>query len=216
MNKLKKKVLGILGAIAVAVMTLVAYAIPTNAAEDITSITHEIIVSVYDKYPEINIKSIENDEVYLEDILNLEYDYINAKRIEFELINSEGTVIESWVDDLGYFDPTTVPTGTLNHELDFTFAGFDEYTLHFIAYGGADTLTYEDSYTIKHYAVQVVYIGDNADNDPVFDIYYRKEADQVEFDIFDQSGRPLFDPAFIYPSALPDSRYYLIDPTGAF
>lgn len=215
--KLKKKILGILSLIVVIAITVIANSIPNPAsAEELTQITHEIVVSVYDKFPEITIEGIKDNDVYLEDELLLEYKYSNASRIEFEIINSDGTVVESWVEDYGYFDPTTVPTGTGDHLIDFSDYGFGEYTIHLKAYGGADTLTYEDSFTIKHYAVQVVYIGDNASGEPVFDIYYRKEADQVEFDIYNEAGRPLFDPSFIYPSIVPDSRYYLIDPTGAF
>lgn len=215
MKRLKKRILGLLGLIAVIIMTAVAYSMPTNAAEDLTTIVQEITVSVYDKYPTIEITSFNDGDIYLEDILNVEYNYSNASRVEFELKRTDGTIIDSWTDDLGHFEPGTVPTGTVNHDLDLASHGYGEYILSLKAVGGSEYLTFEDSMLIKFYAIQVIYIGDTANGEPVFDIYYRKEADKVAFDIYTEAGVPLFDPILTYPSAT-DKRYYLIDPTGAF
>ncbi|MBQ6570927.1 hypothetical protein IJI02_01100 [Candidatus Saccharibacteria bacterium] len=221
MRRLKKQLLGLFGIIVVCAMTLVAYSIPSPGAGAVSSVTENLVVSVYDKNPSVKITSPNADDIILSsEPLTIEYEYSCASRIEFVLQRKdpetgEWVDYELWTDDFGHLDIEDLETHTGSHTLQhFDELAYGEYILSYKAFGGTDTLVFEDSIEFAHYAVRVVYIGTNENNEPVFDIYYNTDAFQIDFQIYDENGDPMFDPNLIYPGD--DSRYIQIEPEGDF
>ena len=97
MQKTRKKLVGLVCLALVALMTIVAYFMPTPASATGDSHTDVIRVTVYDQYPSVVITSPETDSIGVSEELEVKFSYENANHVEFVLsyakVDDEGNPI---------------------------------------------------------------------------------------------------------------------------
>lgn len=202
MKKLKKQVLGIMCLAAVAIMTMIAYLVPSPkviAADETTSITETITVRVVDKYAEIDIKTADDGEVFTDKAINIEYDYGATKEIVFELRNEDGELVGSWTKT----PASDEEYGHAAFEIDFPSYG--DYVLSWRAEGSVPAFSCEDSISISYYPVKVTFVEYDEDGQPIFDIEYTNESALKDLQVYDSNGNNIFNPSIKIPST--DSNY---------
>ena len=200
--KLKKKICGTVCLGLVALMTLCAHAVPdqkASATSGVTSVTDTITVTVYDKYASVIINNPLQDDIITDPYVDIDYDYSSTRAIHFELTH-DGVVVDEWTDDgLDYMVP-----GHKQHRSNLD--DFGDYVLTWEAAGAAPGLESEGSMSFKRYATKVVFVGFTDNNEPIFDITYLNDVKQLDIQIYDDAGNPLFQPVINYPSST-DTRY---------
>lgn len=184
MKKTKKRLLGFLGLAVIVVAGLVAYRTVNYDAEAVSSITDEIIVKVYDKYPHVKITDPANEAILVGAPHTITYEWENSQYADFTL-SYNGTVITTWHEDYGHFEPGEHPTGSGSHDISLNEYG--KYILSVSAVGEAGPV-FTDSIAIYRLSTSVSYIGANDDNDPRFNIQYEPEIKKLEVQIFSEDG----------------------------
>ena len=200
MKKPNKPLLGFFGLIFVAIMTIVAFLIPTNdaAATDSTAMTDTLKVVVYDQYPGIVINAPTSDSVTNSD-LKVSVFYENIDYIDFiaSYIDEEGNTIEI---PLKRFTPTdldpiySIASGSEVISIDLSELNipYHNYTLTTV---GHSPIGYDED------AIEITYVpavsSENAETDdngdPVITVDYDKGTEKLEIMAYDDNGNPLFD-----------------------
>ncbi|MBQ2660397.1 hypothetical protein IJF86_03215 [Candidatus Saccharibacteria bacterium] len=211
MKKTKKKILGFLGLVAVVVMTVIAYSIPSPGVGAVSSFTDTIIVHVYDRYPKITITNPTNEEILVGADHIASYDWENSTSADF-ILTFDGTTVTSWHDDYGSFEPGSHPVGSGNHAI--TLNEYGRYILSSTAVGPIGS--FEDSVIIYRLATSVSYIDATTDNDPNFEIDYDDQVAMLEIQVFDENGNPIFAEPILVPAQPGGVINYTIDmPDGS-
>ena len=102
MKKAKKQCLGFFGLSLVVAMTMVAASLPTPGASATSStITDTITVRVVGSVPDINIRGITNDAIYVTPERNFSVDYENVETmvVSLEYTDLEGNVTTTVLDE---------------------------------------------------------------------------------------------------------------------
>lgn len=208
MQKSKKKLLGLLGLALVALMTTIAYLLPSNGAyaETSDSVTETIRVTVYDRFPAIKIDDPATDYVTTSPELTVTFTYENSQYVDFKLSYEEE-------DEEGHIHVIEVPLPRFNpdpSELDPTFdfdsgteqitVNLDDYNLgygRYILTASADSPIGKpaDDY-IEFYRVPAALEQTGTaetTNDPIIDVDYDDGVARIEIMPVDKNGNPLFD-----------------------
>lgn len=102
MKKAKKQCLGFFGLSLVVAMTMIAASLPTPGASATSStITDTITVRVVGSVPDINIRGITNDAIYVTPERNFSVDYENVETmvVSLEYTDLEGNVTTTVLDE---------------------------------------------------------------------------------------------------------------------
>lgn len=193
MNRKKKKILGILGLLMVAGLTMSALAIQNTDVGAVSSIAEKIVVRVFDSLPNINIKDPNNEQVVVGETHTVEYDWQNSIYADFTL-SKDGEVIATWHEDYGEFTPGEHPYGTGSHEI--ILSEYGEYIVTAISTGSNST-THADSITIYRLTTDIEKNRENEDRDPIFDITFDEKVDILEIYVYDENGEKIFDDPII-------------------
>ncbi|MBQ6396348.1 hypothetical protein IJH89_02050, partial [Candidatus Saccharibacteria bacterium] len=210
--KQRKKLLGLFGLALVALMTVVAYFLPTDAAAESTSHTDVIRVTVYDQYPSVELTKPLSEETLTSPSVTVGFNYENANHVNFQLTyetvdETTGEVVTKTIN-LPKFDPAN---------LDPTFeyaSGSDEITIDLTALtdeqGNPLDLTYgrfvltavsesaigrgEDAVEFYYVPAKATEVGtEDSTNDPIVNVEYDEGVAKVELMIYDKNGNPLLD-----------------------
>lgn len=219
MQKTRKKLVGLVCLALVALMTIVAYFMPTPASATGDSHTDVIRVTVYDQYPSVVITSPETDSIGVSEELEVKFSYENANHVEFVLsyakVDDEGNPI---LDEEGnpVYEEITLPQFD-PEELDETFfydsgdgtvtfrLGDYLSTTHADMFGnnyGNFVLTAravsaigydEDSIEFNYSPTTVTQTGSaDGTQDPIVEVDYDNGVAKVELMVVDANGNELF------------------------
>ena len=210
MKKPNKPLLGFLGLIVVAIMTIVAYFIPTNeaAATDSTVMSDSIKVVVYDQFPGIVINSPADDSVTNSN-LTVDVFYENIDYIDFiaSYVGEDGNTVEI---PLKRFTPTdldpefNIASGdeTITIDLSEIDLPYNTYTLTTVGHSpiGYD----EDAIEITYVPVVPSEDAETDDNgDPVIIVDYDKGTEKLEIMAYDEDGNPIFSEPVVFENPYP-------------
>ena len=210
MKKPNKPLLGFLGLIVVAIMTIVAYFIPTNeaAATDSTVMSDSIKVVVYDQFPGIVINSPADDSVTNSN-LTVDVFYENIDYIDFiaSYVDEDGNTVEI---PLKRFTPTdldpefNIASGdeTITIDLSEIDLPYNTYTLTTVGHSpiGYD----EDAIEITYVPVVPSEDAETDDNgDPVIIVDYDKGTEKLEIMAYDEDGNPIFSEPVVFENPYP-------------
>lgn len=205
MKKTKKKLIGAIGLVIVAIMVVAASFVPSPNAEAAetdpatSSVTTTIQVIVHDKYPAAHITSPRDGSTVTEGMLPINVDYENIENLKFYLdyIDEFGDPIHvevaSFVPDLEDLDPvlhiasgnTTIGPIDLN-----MYNGYGDYTLTVEARGSA--AYYEDIISFRYSTLSLTEVGKAENNDPIVNLEYNAEAYKTKIQVYDAAGNALF------------------------
>lgn len=200
MKKTKKRVLGLLGLVLVAVTTIFAAFLPgpEASAEATSSITDEIVVRVVGSQPDIlNIKP-ENGSIFVQPKQNLSFDYENVEYLkitiyytdkdgvthEIEFLKKDRDDPESFVDYIAgkYSQPLDL------FDENFGF-GYGEYRVHIEGIGFNNVTDYEDI-TFSFYPVYGT-VEDTDDDLTYLHLHYdttNPDIKTIGIKIYDEDG----------------------------
>ncbi len=164
MKKTPKKVLGILGLFAVALMTIFAATLPTTGASAVSTVTDTIVVTVRSGSPWVEIDGPTNDAAVAHPNQTIKYEYGKLTKV---------TALLTYTDDEGTSHTVTLAEIDLSEEtgdgeipLDLSSYGYGDYTIKLIG-DGDDGSPYEDSIAISYYPVVIT-----AEQDPTTEKVY--------------------------------------------
>jgi len=210
MKKLNKPLLGFVGLIFVAIMTIVAFLIPTKgaAATDSTVMSDSIKVVVYDQFPGIVINSPADDSVTNSN-LTVDVFYENIDYIDFiaSYVDEDGNTVEI---PLKRFTPTdldpvyNIASGdeTITIDLSELDIPYNTYTLTTVGHSpiGYD----EDAIEISYVPAVPSENTETDDNgDPVIFVDYDKGTEKLEIMVYDEDGNPVFSEPVVFDNPYP-------------
>lgn len=101
MKKARKQCLGFFGLTLVAAMTIVAAHIPTPGASATSTAVDTITVRVISGAPDVNIRGVENDEVYTRPLsgFSVDYEHIKNMTVTVDYTDAEGNTTTEAVDN---------------------------------------------------------------------------------------------------------------------
>ena len=231
MTKQNKRLFGAIGLIVVAIMTIVAYFIPTNQAAAISEQGDRIRVVVYNQYPSISFSGLSSTGAISNPSAEMSFLYENIDYVDFSLTytDEDGNDV---VIVLPRFTPTELDpefgyaSGEETLTIDLTQFGlsYGQYTLAANAHSpiGYD----EDSLEFSYVPAAVTDTNKTDENgDPIITIEYEEGTARLEIMAYDDDGNAVFtdpividiDPPYSAGSVtvtLPFSSYGL--PTGDY
>lgn len=198
MKKTKKRVLGLLGLVLVAIITILAAFLPgpeVSAEGGATIVTDTISVRVVGSQPDIlNIKP-ENGSVFIYPDQNLSFDYENVEYITITIYYTDKDDTTHEIDLLTIDDPESFVdyiAGTYSTPLDL-FAddyGYGEYKVHIEGIGFDGVKDLEDI-TFSLYPVTGEVSEDESDGLVYLDLHYDTENEDIVtigINIYDENG----------------------------
>lgn len=194
MKKTKRKILGIVAILIIAIAGFCAYKAVDNQADAVASLTDQIIVKVYDQFPSIQILSPQHQEIVIGAPHTMKYHWENTTRVDFTL-SYKGEIVMTWGKDYPYFEPGENPNGDDFH--DIYLNDYGEYTLSIKAYGTVAGRDFTDSITIYRLSTNITYVDSDEQSNPNFTIGYEDQIKRVEVQIFDAEGKKVGDPVLL-------------------
>jgi len=225
-KKLNKPLLGFISLIAVIIMTVIAYYIPSEdvAATEGSPMTDTLKVVVYDQYPSVSIEAPSNGDSQANSVLAIDVFYENIDYIDFKLTYSDedGNPIEislprfipSDLDDVYSIasgdDTVEIDLGALNIR-------YQNYTLSASAHSpiGYDEDSVEFSY-IPGKAIQSTETEENGD--PILYIEHDKGVEKLEIMVYDKDGKPIMNEPLVIniPSPYNAGKEKVVLPLGRY
>ena len=204
MSKQNKRLFGAIGLILVAIMTIVAYFIPTNQAAAISEQGDRIRVVVYNQYPSISFSGLSSSGTISNPSAEISFLYENIDYVDFSLTytDEDGNDV---VIALPRFTPEELDpefgyaSGEETLTIDLTQYGlsYGEYTLAAQAHSpiGYD----EDSLEFSYVPATVTDTDKKDENgDPIITIEYEEGTARLEIMAYDEDGNAVFtDPIVI-------------------
>lgn len=190
----RKNILGILGLIAVAIITAIASTMPApgaNAADNLAASTTIVVNVVNDRVPTASITNPSDGDIVTNNNINVNFDFTNSDAAVL-------TVKNNTTGDTGEI-PVTLETdsGSASVPVDLDeYGSFGNFT--FTVKTTADDYFAEDSVNIDYVVLDVEDAGKAENDDPIIDIVkYSDKIDILLIQAYKQSdGEPLFDPEF--------------------
>lgn len=188
----RKNILGILGLIAVAIITAIASTMPApgaNAADNLAASTTIVVNVVNDRVPTASITNPSDGDIVTNNNINVNFDFTNSDAAVL-------TVKNNTTGDTGEI-PVTLETdsGSASVPVDLDeYGSFGNFT--FTVKTTADDYFAEDSVNIDYVVLDVEDAGKAENDDPIIDIVkYSDKIDILLIQAYKQSdGEPLFDP----------------------
>ncbi len=190
MQKTKKHFLGMVGLALVALLTIVAYGIPSPEA---SATEGNVDVQVMVGEPNMNnrINTPRDGDVVVKPELEISSSYSQVTKIEYFLTynNADGQEVRVPV---GSFAPTEDSgTNTFAVNLD-GYGGFNNYRLTSVAYGNNGAQR-EDTVAFAYRAINVYYNGQNDTNkDPQLKAEVNEKVDKIQVQVYDKDNNPVF------------------------
>lgn len=189
MRKTKKQLLGFAGLIGVAVITAVAYCLPTPSASAETSAGVTINATVRESHASIKIETPSNNSVFVNPVIPVETNFTETEKIEYYLTYTPDGGSTSAPQLVETYIPTE-QSGTHNFNLSLT-NGFGNYVLT-AKITGVGGVSFEDSASFHYLAGIVNYIGSDEKGNPMFDVIMSPEAKSFRVQATDEDGTPIF------------------------
>lgn len=217
MQKTKKHFLGMVGLALVALLTLVAYGLPSPEASAADEGNVDVQVVVGEPNMNNRINAPRDGDIVVKPDLEISSSYSQASKIEYFLTYSNADGQEVRVP-VGSFTPTEnsgVNTFTVN--LD-GYGGFNNYRLTSVAYGNNGAQR-EDTVAFAYRAINVYYNGLNDNEDPQLKAEVNEKVDKIQVQVYDKDNNPVFvdengveHPIIVDKSAIdPETGELLID-----
>ena len=217
MQKTKKHFLGMVGLALVALLTLVAYGLPSPEASAAEEGNVDVQVVVGEPNMNNRINAPRDGDIVVKPDLEISSSYSQASKIEYFLTYSNADGQEVRVP-VGSFTPTEnsgVNTFTVN--LD-GYGGFNNYRLTSVAYGNNGAQR-EDTVAFAYRAINVYYNGLNDNEDPQLKAEVNEKVDKIQIQVYDKDNNPVFvdengveHPIIVDKSAIdPETGEVLID-----
>lgn len=217
MQKTKKHFLGMVGLALVALLTLVAYGLPSPEASAAEEGNVDVQVVVGEPNMNNRINAPRDGDIVVKPDLEISSSYSQASKIEYFLTYSNADGQEVRVP-VGSFTPTEnsgVNTFTVN--LD-GYGGFNNYRLTSVAYGNNGAQR-EDTVAFAYRAINVYYNGLNDNEDPQLKAEVNEKVDKIQIQVYDKDNNPVFvdkngveHPIIVDKSAIdPETGELLID-----
>ena len=208
MNKNKKRILGLLGLVLVAAMTIVAIFLPSSeaSATDNYSSTDTINVRVVGDSIDVSIKEPKNGSVFVTPEQTLSFDYENAKTIHANILNKDNGQTHSLVDE----DVAYIP-GSKQIDLNLLDEGYG-YGEYLITVRAEDYNDVYDEESVTFSFLPVTGSIEESENDGLFYLNLDYDTDgsnigAIEINIYDKEGNKI-NPSPINVS-LPSTRVEL-------
>lgn len=199
MKKTKKRILGLLGLILVAIITIFAAFLPGSetSAVGATSVTDTITVRVVGSVPDINITSPSNNSVFIVPDLNFSFNYENVGDVlvKVKYTDKDGILYDY---TLAEFDANYDP-GTYSEDLKTLLEeqfGYGKYVISakgigFIEGEDGQHIYDEDLVEFWFYPVVGEAAEDNNDGLVYLDLTYDKENENIKtigINVYDEGG----------------------------
>ncbi|MBR2641103.1 hypothetical protein IKD49_01425 [Candidatus Saccharibacteria bacterium] len=139
MKKTQKRILGFFGLMTVAVMTVVAVAIPNPGVSAVSGVTDTVVIRVVGDSPNVNIGGIEPGTVTINPQKDLTIAYENVGKVRIRLVYKDTAGVEhefNFPEQVVDYGAGSLP---FNINLSDPQYGYGEYTLTVIGEGAAGT-----------------------------------------------------------------------------
>ncbi len=217
MQKTKKHFLGMVGLALVALLTLVAYGLPSPEASAAEEGNVDVQVVVGEPNMNNRINAPRDGDIVVKPDLEISSSYSQASKIEYFLTYSNADGQEVRVP-VGSFTPTeNSGVNTFAVNLD-GYGGFNNYRLTSVAYGNNGAQR-EDTVAFAYRAINVYYNGLNDNEDPQLKAEVNEKVDKIQIQVYDKDNNPVFvdengveHPIIVDKSAIdPETGELLID-----
>lgn len=190
MAKAKKRTIGFIGLIIVAIFTIFAAFIPNPAATATTTsnVNDSINVRVTSNSPNINITSPTNDTVFTTPHQTIEYDYDHIATAGYTLVYTDESGTTTTFD-LGTITPSTTPSGSESFNLDLSVYGYGDFVFK-VKGSNASGVSDEDAVAFSYYPVTGTAKQDNNGNVEI-NLNYNEnnpEIDHVKINVYNSNG----------------------------
>lgn len=202
MKRKHKKVVGFLGLIAVAAMTVVAALLPTPNTQATTAVTDTITVRVVDNTPEIIMISPVEGSEFTYPNQEISFDYSDSNTVTATLYYTDNAG-EEYTYVLTGLNPDFYP-GSETLDTDLAFYGYGDFTLT-VKGEGLDGV-YDEQVTHFSYIPVKTTATEDQNHDVKVDLDYNPENTDVQkivIEVRDENGNPIegLDPTTVYPPA---------------
>ena len=190
MKKIPKKILGLLGLILVAVMTIVAVALPGTEVLATSSVTDTIVVRVVGEVPNVAITGPEDKSVFVSPKRTISYDYENVKNVKItvDYIDGEGKLHAYVIEDFAPSD--NFGSGTVKLDLSDDRFGYGEYVVRIFG-EGKEGEPVENAISFSYYPFTAEIEDNEETGNPKVVLDYDDENDDIEkfeINIYDKDG----------------------------
>ncbi len=191
MKRKHKKVVGFLGLVVVAVMTIVAALMPTPNTQATASVTDTITVRVVDNTPEINMVSPGEGDEFTSPNQKISFDYEDSETVVASLYYTDnaGTEYTYIIKDLN----PDFEAGTETFDTDLAFYGYGDFTL--TVRGNGLNEVYDEKIThFSYLPVRATASEDETTHDVKVDLEYNSEnpdVQRIEIKVKDENGNPI-------------------------
>lgn len=204
MLKARKKILGIIGLLLVALMTAFAYFLPSESAYAEGAGTDTVQVIVYDSTAAVDITAPASETITTSSTITTTFVYENVSYIELWLDyededgNPQSVQISTYNPAEGPIDPMSFYTGSGSSTFnlaDHTLT-YNTYTLTTKAYSPAGY----DEDSVSFYYVPAIVEQNGAEeetNNPIIDIEYGDHVGKIEIMPIDDDGNDLLEEPII-------------------
>ncbi len=189
MKKTPKKVLGFLGLVLVATMTIFAAFLPYPDALAVSSVTDTIVVRVLSGSPDVNINSPDSGSVFVNPNQTITFDFSKANDV-LVTMEKEAPSGSPQVYTLYSASPEQAPgSDSVSLDLSEAIYGYGEYTVHIKGDNGAGVLD-EDSIKFSYVPVSAKVEEDDSGK---IETVLNYDDDSVDLDhfiinVYDEKG----------------------------
>ena len=205
MNRAKKKLFGFLGLVFVAVMTVIATAIPTPSAGATSSATDIIRVIVHNRYPAVTITEPANNHIFATASPEIDISYDNISKVALKLTFEDEDGISHDVNLTNIvpsdeeLDPELgIASGSVASVINDlnNYGGYNKYTL--TVTGSGSGAFAEDIITFYYASVAPTYDSADANTgDPIINIAHDAGVGSYSIQVY-QNGVAKFETPISY------------------
>lgn len=185
MKKTPKKIFGILGLLAVILMTVFAATMPIKSASAAGTLTDTIIVTVKSNGAWIDIEYPANDSIISRPKQTVTFKYEELSKVTAQLIYTDGGGTTHTVDlDEIVLDDES---GEMEIPVDISGYGYGDFTIKLLG-EGTDGVPYEDAISIEYYPVITTVEQDPTTEDVFANLDYdldNPDIDTIELNVYD-------------------------------
>ncbi len=207
MKRKKKQLLGFAGLVAVAIMTAVAYCLPTpdaaavaepyacdpsiegDCATDESGINLQVVIN--EATTSVAIVAPQNNSTVVGQNVKFSTNFNEVTRIDYYLTHKKADGTTERINLPSYTPPAGTTSGTHDFEYDLSAYDYGNYQFHVTGYGGNNAVR-EDVVEFNYNAIQISDSGTTAANkDPIVRIEANDQVDKILVHVYDKDGNPV-------------------------
>ena len=203
MKRIPKKILGLFGLLLVAVMTIVAAALPGTGVQAVSSVTDTIVVRVVGYGPDVSITEPESGSVFLDPERTIEYDYEHVTNLQIivDYTDKDGKIHAYIIDD--YAPDKEAGNGKFTLDLSEERFGYGEYIVRIVGESKSGEPA-QSAIKFSYYPFIADVEEDEDSGDPTVILDYdddNEDLEVIEINVYDGDGKLVkFSPVKVKPT----------------